>query len=155
MDSQIEILLTDGSTLLLMGLAAATMFFAMAGLRELKNHCMEGLLYLTLALFFMCAHLLFFYNIPSDSLLASYAHLDFWRWLAVVLAPALIGLFIAVGLYRFICAEQTQALVGIFFGLTLLCLLYMLGSSWPADARGILVLIWSLFWIQTEVSPET
>ena len=42
--------------------------------------------------------------------------------------------------------------VKVFFGLTLLCYLYMVGQSWPIDVKGILTIIWLTMLFKTELS---
>jgi len=152
MEQNIEYIFAGSSFLILSGLAAAALFFAMAGLREVRESCQEGLLYLALSLFFALAHIFLLFNTTSANCIShAVAQPDFWGWLISLLAPALIVLFLGFGLFSFLTARFREALVKTFFGLTLACYLYMLGSHWPVDVRGILILIWCGTWFDLEL----
>lgn len=152
MAQHLDIIFSSVSFYHLCGLVAAGMFFLMAGVRELKSQRLEGLLYLTLGLFFIVAHIVYFASLPVDSPVSFLTcQLDFWNWIIHVLAPVLIALYLLLGLYDFFKAELRAALVKAFFGLTLLCFLYMLGPDWPVDVKGILALVWSLVWFNVEL----
>jgi hypothetical protein len=45
-----------------------------------------------------------------------------------------------------------DGLVKLFFGLTLLCYLYILGANWPLDIRAVLTLVWLGFFFKTEMA---
>ena len=114
---------------------------------------MEGLVYLTIALFFVSAHLLLLFNIPIDNSLSYItSQLNIWIWLIIILAPALIFLFVSFGLVNFLFNNSRLGLVKIFFGLTLLCYLFMLGSSWPVDLKGIITFLFCFAWFEVELS---
>ena len=57
MEQYLKDIFAGSSFLILTGLIAAAFFFAMAGLREIRDGSLEGLLYLALSLFFALAHL--------------------------------------------------------------------------------------------------
>lgn len=148
----LENIFADASNFLVTGLVAAVLFFAMVGLRDLKDNQMHGFLFIVLAIFFACVHLFYLLNIPPDSLMAKpFANFGFWGWLAAVLSTALIGLFLIIGLFNFIMSHFRVAALKIFFGLTLICYLYMIGSNWPVDVKGILTIIWVWFWFEIEL----
>lgn len=152
MEQHLEYIFAGSSFLILSGLAAAALFFAMAGLREVRESCQEGLLYLALSLFFALAHFFLLFNTTSTNCISrAVAQPDFWSWLISLLAPALIILFLGFGLFSFLTARFREALVKTFFGLTLACYLYMLGPQWPVDVRGILILIWCGTWFDLEL----
>lgn len=143
---------TDYSYLLLLFSLSASLFFFMAGIRELKQNCMEGLLYLTIALFFAAAHVVYLFQIPLDSTTAYYFHtMNLWSWIVILLAPAMIVLFILFGLFAFCLDQIRNGLVKIFFGMTLLCYLYMLGPEWSADVKGIIAFLYALIWFDLEI----
>jgi len=153
MEQHLEYIFAGSSLLILSGLVAAALFFAMAGLREIKESCQEGLLYLALSLFFALAHIFLLFNATSANCINhAVAQSDFWGWLISLLAPVLIILFLGFGLFNFLTARFREALVKTFFGLTLACYLYMLGSHWPVDVRGILILIWGGTWFNLELT---
>ncbi|MBD3402179.1 hypothetical protein GF420_04735 [candidate division GN15 bacterium] len=144
-----EILHTFSNTayLLLVGGVAASLFFAMASFREFHAGHVEGYFYLLLSLFFMAGHFVFMANLPVNHPLETlHGGLGVWGWLTHFLAPALIGLFVVLGLYRLMTASFQAGLVKVFFGLTLLCYLFMVGSHWPADVQGILTLVYTGAW---------
>jgi len=152
MEYTIQQVFSNGSYLLLAGLVAAALFFAMAGLRELQSIALEGLLYLALAFFFIIVHLYLLSNLPPGGILGLLvAKMNLWTWLTLLYAPSLILMFIVMGCFAFATEKYSPGLVRIFFGLTLLCYLYMVGSSWPADVKGILTLIYGLIWFNLEL----
>jgi hypothetical protein len=152
MEQPLEYIFAGSSFLILSGLVAAALFFAMAGLREIKESCLEGLLYLALSLFFVLAHFFLLFNTTSANCIShAVAQPDFWGWLISLLAPALIVLYLGFGLFSLLTARFREALVKTFFGLTLACYLYILGPHWPVDVRGILTLIWCGTWFDLEL----
>ena len=123
MEQYLVDIFAGSSFLIPSGLVAAALFFAMAGLREIKESCQEGLLYLALSLFFALAHFFLLFNATSTNCISrAVAQPDFWSWLISLLAPALIVLFLGFGLFSFLTARFREALVKTFFGLTLACL---------------------------------
>ncbi len=152
MEYTIAHVVSNGTYLLLAGLVAAALFFAMAGLRELQSVSLEGILYLALSMFFITVHLYLLSNLPPDGILGlMIAKLTLWTWLGLLYAPGLIALFVLMGLFSFCTEKYHCGLVHIFFGLTLLCYLYMIGSNWPVDVKGILTLIYGLVWFNLEL----
>jgi len=148
----LENIFANASTLLAIGLIAAVLFFAMVGIRELKDNQMQGFLFIVLSIFFACIHLFYLFNLPPDSFMAKpFANFGFWGWLAVLFSTALIGLYLAIGLFNFITSQVRSAALKIFFGLTLICYLYMIGGNWPVDVKGILTIIWGWLWFEIEL----
>ncbi len=134
-------------------LVAAFLFFLMAGLRSVKNREPEGFLFFTLALFFFLIHLFYIANLPDDSPMANpFRNWSVWNWMVVLATPALIVLYLVLGAVRCVLSRFHQGLYGIFFGLTLLCYVYLLGGNWPADAKAILTLIWGITWFNLELN---
>jgi hypothetical protein len=78
-------------------------------------------------------------------------NLNFWQWLIAFFAPALITLYLLFGFFNMLMSKVKLGLVKIFFGLTLLCYLFMLGGNWPLDVRGIITLIWIGLWFDVEL----
>ena len=149
----LEHIFAEGAFLLMTGLVATALFFLMTGLREVKNHQLQGLLFLSLALFFAGVHALYVVHLPADSSVSRMlADLGLWGWLGAIFAPALIGMYLVRGLVSFVMANLRVGLIKVFFGLTLVCYLYMLGDAWPADVKGILIIIWGLTWLNVETS---
>jgi len=137
----------------LSGLAGLILFFILAGIREVRNNCPEGYLYLTVAVFLVIAHAVLLDNALSLSpQLPFLADLNVWLWLVVLLAPALIALFVIRAVVSFVTLEGHEGLVKLFFGITLLCFLYMIGVNWPADIRGMLTIVWVGLLFKTELA---
>ena len=146
-------ILGDTTFYQLSGLAGLTLFFALAAVREFRNGCLRGDLYLTIALFLALAHAVVLENaLTCDPRPQILSHLDLWVWLVVLLGPALIALFFVRSLISFVLTNRHVALIKLFFGLTLFCYLYMLGTNWPVDVRGFLTIVWIVFLFKTETA---
>ncbi len=156
MEHELTRIFTLNTSLYLSGLIAAALFFGMVGIRELQVKRLDGFLYLALSLFFFVAHFLYLFNLPDKTPIGSSENLDmFWQWLVSVFAPALIALYLVVGIYNFILAHVKLGLVKMFFGLSLICFLYLLGQNWAVDIKGILTVLWCLVWFDVEFQTAT
>jgi hypothetical protein len=137
----------------LSGLVGLVLFFLLAGIRELRDDCPEGYLYLVIALFLAIGHAVMLQNaLTCDPRVPALAQLNLWKWLVVLGAPALIAMFIVRALVSFVMSAGREALVKLFFGLTLLCFLYQVGTDWPTDIRGMLTIVWGGFLFKTEMA---
>ena len=144
----------QNTTLHLIALVTAFLFFLMAGLRSLKHEEPEGFLFLTISLFFLLIHIFYIANFPDISALINpFAGLTTWNWLVLLAAPGLIALYLALGTLHLFLLRFRQGLYNIFFGLTLVCFLYMLGGEWSADVKAILTLTWGSVWLNLELNP--
>ncbi len=151
MDQQLASIFVNASSLLLVGALVAALFFAGAGLRELKSGFLQGLLLICAAAFFVSTHLYYLLNIPEGSRFAAeVTDLNFWAWGAMLLAPALIVMFLARGVCDMVRNQRQVALTRLFFGLTLLCFVYMIGSTWPADSKAIVTAFYGFTWLDLE-----
>ena len=152
MEGTIQSIITGSHTLQLYGLLTAALFFAMVGIRELRDERLDGLLFVVMAAFFAIAHVFYLVQLPPESALAGIiTRVEIWKWLAFILAPVLIFLYLLFGLYSFVCYRFRDGLLKLFFGLTLLCYLYMVGQHWAIDVKGILTLTWTLIWLNVEL----
>ncbi len=152
MEQTINNVFADGSYVMLTGLIAAALFFARTGLQELGDNVLEGVLYVALAIFFVCLHMFCLLNVAESSpLAAAISGLTFWEWSLLFLAPSVIVLFSMLGLWSSFAEHFRKGLVKLFFGLTLLCYLYLLGADWPADSRAILTLCYCGVWFNLEL----
>ena len=152
MNNSFEQILSSIEFYHLTSLLAAAVFFAMAGYRELKQENLQGLIFSALAVFFGCAHIFCLYNVPAECIFATIVgNLDMWKWLTVVLAPTLIALYLVLGIVSFFRNRVRVAMVKFYFGLTLLCYIFMLGYAWPWDVRGIIAIVWTLIWFNVEL----
>ncbi len=147
MEQQLVDIFGQTAYLILIGTTAAAMFFAMTAVRELQSHHVDGVLFLALALFFAIAHVVYLNTLPGQSpLKVTTAPDELWRWVNLYFAPALIVLFLLFGVYRMIADSTPTGLVKVFFGMTLLCYMYMVGLHWPPDVKGIIALVYTGAW---------
>jgi hypothetical protein len=133
----------------LTALLAGVLFFAMIGFRELKSEDFTGLVYILLAMFFLCIHGYLLWDQSFEN--SNIQQVGFWQWSVRYLAPALIALFMVLGGVSFIMARYGAAIVKILSGLVLVGLLFFLGVSWPIAMKGAAVLIWSGLWFRVEL----
>ncbi len=151
MERTLDIMLSSTPFLFLTGLLAAALFFLMVAIRDLRSDRYEGFMYFPLAMFFGAAHGFYLWYFPIDSTASMFfADLNVWTWLAYALAPALFILFIVLGLFSLVRINVAAAMVKIFFGLTLVCYLFMLGTDWAPDVKGIITFIYCLTWFHVE-----
>ena len=156
MEHAIDLMLSSTEFFLLTGLLATGLFFMMAAIRDLMNDCYQGLMYLPLALFFGAAHGFYLWQLPIDSTFSILlADLNIWTWTTYVLAPTLVMLFVVLGIFNLVRINITAAVVKIFFGLTLVTYLFMLGTNWPGDVKGIITIIYCLTWFHLEFETAT
>jgi len=149
-------ILFDFNFITLILMLSASLFFLMAGIRSLKYNCMEGLLYIALSLFFSVAHFFYIYNLPIDTELSfMLSNNQIWSWLTNIFAPTLIFLFISFGIVNFVLDYFRIGMIKIFFGLTLLCYIFMIGNNWAFDIRGIITLCFCLAWFEVELRTAT
>ncbi len=149
-------LVLDFTYITLVLMLSASLFFLMVGIRSLKRDCYEGLLFVALSAFFAVAHFFYLFNIPIDSPLSFiFTRGDLWVWLTILFSPALIILFISFGLVNFFLDYFRYGLIKIFFGLTLLCYVFMLGDAWAFDIRGIITILFGLIWFEVEMKTAT
>jgi len=153
MERTIDIMLSDNSFFLLVGLLATSLFFLMVAIRDLMADHYDALMYVPLALFFGTAHGFYLWYFPMDSPAMTFlADLNFWTWLGYLLAPALALLFILLGLFSVVRIDLMTGMVKLFFGLTLVCFLFMLGTNWAADWKGIITLLYGMAWFHVELA---
>lgn len=151
-EETINYLLANSNYYFLTGLMAMTLFFAITGLKDLSLKLQEGLLYVAMAILFFSYHLYLLFNIQGNGSIANInSEIDIWVWLAALVSPALIALFLLSGVVSFLKSLYHSGLVKIFFGLTLLCYIYMLGQGWAADIKGIMTIVYSGVWVNLEL----
>jgi len=139
------------------GFVAFSISFASVGLKQIKQKGYDGIIYLIIALFFMAAHAYFLIEQPFRIFPGSVLDgINFIKWIELVLAPPVILVFLLSGLYAFVKSAFKEGLVKIFFGLTLFCFLYMLGSAWPLSVKAALTVFWLilLFVVEIKGTPE-
>jgi len=150
MYEQIDYWLGDIMVMILIILAVLGMFMTVGALRAFRTNLTAVFIYGTLSLFFWTLHFVWLANAPDDSILYYYANMSAAKWLVFIFAPALVILFLTSGAYWYAKVGMAEALPRLFFGLTLLCLLYMLGVDWPLEYRGLLSFFWAAFLLATE-----
>lgn len=156
MESTLLNILANTQSIQLIALLAAALFFTAMAIDELSHERLEGLLFAVLSVFFIGAHFYFLINLPEGSLLLTIVtELQIWRWITTFLAPALIILFLSLGIWSIVLRQRQAALVKLFFGLTLLCFVFMIGYKWQIDARGIITLLFGLTWVNVEIAATS
>jgi hypothetical protein len=146
-------IIADSAFFQLSGLLGLGLLFVLLGLRELQEDRPEGYLYLMIAIFMAVAHAVLLDNfISSTPALTVLGPVNIWLWLVFLFAPALIALFVLRSLVNFALYQGRDGLFKLFFGLTLLCFVFMLGDQWPIDVRGTLIIIWIAFFFKTEMA---
>jgi len=152
MDHVLIEIFADGAAIQVAALLGASLFFITAGLLEIRHEHPEGFLYLTIALFFLIAHIACLVNLPAHlSAVGEPVEFGVWTWLALLLGPVLIALYVLRSLIDFLFSHSRKGLVKLFFGMTLLCFLYMLGAEWPMDVKGVMTLIWLTLFFKLEL----
>lgn len=157
MENIVSTTVASAPLLYLSATIAAALFFLMTGLRELNRTRREALLYVSLGVLFFAGHFYYLTGLPATTEFGSTSNLGLvWQWLTYIFAPALIALYLLIGLYNFAVTQVKLGLVKIFFGLSLSAFLYWLGQDWAVDVKGILTLIWTIIWfdIHLETAGE-
>lgn len=157
MEKSIAQLFADGTVVQLSALLGIAVFFLIIGIREIKQEHPQGFFFLVLMIFFGLAHAVQIATLPESGPLGIPSDgFSFWSWIASLLCPAVIALFILRGMTGFVFSRNKEAMIKLFFGLTLLCFVYLLGASWPTDVKAILTIVWMtvLFRIELVETPE-
>ena len=150
MYEQIGYWLGDMMVMILIMLAVLGMFMTVGALRTFRTNLTAAFIYATLSLFCWTLHFVWLVNTPDGSILYYFADMSAAKWLVFIFAPALVILFLTSGAYWYAKEGLVEALPRLFFGLTLLLLLYMLGVDWPLEFRGLLSFFWAAFLLATE-----
>ena len=150
MYEQISYWLGDMMVMILIMLAVLGMFMTVGALRTFRTNLTAAFIYATLSLFCWTLHFVWLVNAPDGSILYYFTDMSAARWLVFIFAPALVILFLTSGAYWYAKEGLVEALPRLFFGLTLLLLLYMLGIDWPLELRGLLSLFWAAFLFASE-----
>jgi len=136
----------------LCGLIAASLFFVMVGIRELRMDRYEGLMYIGLAVFFIFAHGVFLMANSGSSLNRYWEQINIFEWVALLLGPALILLYLSLGLLSLIKFHLAEALLKIVLGGALIGILYTFGFGWPEAIKALLVIVFGCFWFTIEMN---
>lgn len=158
MDIYISHLFNSFSVWILSALIAGGLFFVMVGVRELNVKHSDGLLYIMIGAFFFGSHFFLLSGLTDQNMITAGSSenlLIVWTWLTSVFAPALIALFLIIGVYNFLLTRVKAGLTNVFFGLSLPAFLYWAGATWSVDIKGILTLVWTLIWFDVELEAET
>lgn len=152
MENELSQIFAHAQAIYLSALMAGALFFGMVGLREIRGERMEGFLYLVLSIFFFCTHFFYLMNLPVQAQIGSSENLDLvWNWLARILAPSVIILFVGIGTFNLAILNVRQGAIKMFFGITLALFLYILGANWAVDVKAVLTVVWSLVWFDVEL----
>jgi hypothetical protein len=131
-------------------LLAAAVLLAVVGLRRALRGRDEGYLYLTLAVSIALAHAVVAADAPETAFPEGVVD-DFRIWLAALMAPSLVMVFCFRAGASFFAKARRQGLIRLFFGITLLCYLDLLGPSWPVDLKALITLVWVGFLLKIEL----
>lgn len=144
MTHNIDYWLGDSMVIVLVAVAAMGILTGISFFRSLKKKSLEAMIYFTLSTFLWALHWIWMSFAPPESILFNHS-VGFWQWLVYLFSPALIIVFLVYSMYWYAKSGGWPAMVRIFFGVTLACLLYMLGHNWSDALKGILSLIWVFF----------
>ena len=136
--------LGDTMTIVLIILAALGIITSVSFFKNFKKKPGEAMVYFTLSVFLWALHSIWISYAPPESILF-HSSIGFWQWLAYMISPALVMVFLINAAYLYAKIGSWPALVRIFFGLTLVCLLHMLGQNWSVYFKGALTLLWVIF----------
>ncbi len=148
METTLIELMTDATIAQLIGLLIGALFFSVLGIREIADDRPEGFLLLTFGLFFAGGHCWLLFG--SDSL---FRLSSVWDWFVLLLAPSLVLLFSVRGVVWALLRHRREALVRIFFGLTLFAFTTMLSQGWPVDVTGVIALFYAITFGMVELHP--
>ena len=133
-------------------LLIAALFFMTLGIRKLRKKHYEGFLYLLVTLFLVMVHIFYLISIPLDNELSYLtAQMNLWYWSVLMLAPSLIFLFIFFSFMNFVMNRYNIGAFNLFFGLSLLCFLFILGSDWPLVLKGVITFGFTFLYFKTEI----
>ena len=151
-EETLKYLIANSNFYFLTALIILTFFFTITGIKDISIKLLEGTLFIAMAILFFSYHLFLLFNIPENSPIANVSgDINLWVWLAALVTPALITLFLVSGVVSFLKSLYHSSLVKIFFGLTLLCYIYMLGQGWAVDTKGIIAVVYSGVWVNLEL----
>ncbi len=152
MDTYIEEIFANGALMLLTGLFTGFLFFFVTAMKEFKDERPEGLLYFTFSVFFFVGHLYCLFNQPENSYIGrQLASISIWSWAVMIAAPSLIILLLLAAFINAVSRSIKLGLYKGFFGMTLVCFLYMIGQTWPIDIKALLTLLWAGVWFHLEL----
>ena len=149
MTHNMEYWLRDPMVMVIIVAAAMGIIATVAFFKRFKKNSGEAMVYFTLAAFLWALHFIWISYAPPESILF-HSSIGFWQWLVYLLSPALVIVFLSHAAYWFAKSGGWPALIRIFLGLTLVCLLYMLGQDWPIHLKGTLTLLWAFFMWRVE-----
>ena len=155
MDTLIGNILNSGGHFYLAGLLAASFFFGMIGLRFLKQELFEGLIFVAVAFFFFVANIILVLTESNGMVLSLTGLLETaLYWIVFIMGPAVIMLFIILGLYNLLKFEISESLCKIFLGIFLIMILFTVGFNWPELLKAGLVITFLFFWFSFELKDS-
>ncbi len=153
MTHNIDYWLGDTMVIVLIAVAAMGIMATVTFFKKFKKNSGEAMVYFTLSAFLWALHCIWISYAPPESILF-HSSLGFWQWLVYLFSPAIVIVFLAHAAYWYARSGGWPALIRIFLGLTLACLLYMLGQDWPIHVKGALSLLWVIFMWRLEFPPK-
>ncbi len=136
----------------LAGLIIATLISARIGIKELKQGHSDGSMYIVLALFFLSAHTVFLFASRAENTLFTYAtQLNLWSWFIIMLAPALILLYLIHGIISLFQMKFSAGLAKLILAAVLASFLYLIGSNWAEFLKGGITIVLCATWFLIEI----
>lgn len=147
----INTIFADGHSFGFVMSIAGAFFFTAVAHREMRDGFMHGVMYYFVAAFLFMAHFAMILIAKTPFASSTFVPPDsLFGWINVAIAPALIVLFIVLGSWRIAATQVRLGTIRLFFGLTLLCYLYLLGSSWPLDVKAFITMAYIIAWFEVE-----
>lgn len=155
MDTVIGHILNSGGHFYLAGLLAASFFFGMLGLRFLKQELFEGLIFIAVAFFFFIANIIMVLTDANGMELTLTGLLNTTLyWIVFIMGPAVIILYVVIGLFNLLKFEISESLCKIFMGVFLIMILFTIGSNWPELLKAGFVITFLFFWFSFELKDS-
>jgi hypothetical protein len=145
-------LFDSGRFFFLAGLIAASMFFILVGIRYLKLRRVEGLMFLAMAVFFIVANVAFLLTESAGTIISGIRlNFSIWNWMAVLMGPAVVILYLSFGIYSLFKFELNEAILKTILAVALIMILYTVGFNWPTVVKAGCVVLFGIGWFVLEL----
>lgn len=145
-------LFDSGRFFFLAGLIAASMFFILVGIRYLKIRRVEGLMFLAMAIFFFVANVAFLLTESAGTIISGIRlNFSIWNWMAVLMGPAVVILYLSFGIYSLFKFEVSEAILKTILAIALIMILYTVGFNWPTMVKAGCVALFGIGWFTLEL----
>lgn len=125
------------------------------GIRETRKNIPTAVFYFSTGLFLILAHIFFLDKAPNTDLFSfTAAKLNLFLWIDLFLTRSVIVLLIVFGIFRFFRVNYLTGLIQIFFALTLILFLYVVGINWAISYKSMLTLFYFLTFAVMELKVD-